>query len=419
MLLLFLAQAVLSACGGGGGGGGGKQGRDYLIGRPDSTNDSGDVTKVVDDFIIDLRDVTDPTTGAVSKSKTADASRFANADIIHNFRTGDTITVKIDTGRYTGTIHVDDRFNIIGAAGSEVHKRDAIIFEATTNRVIAVVSDVGDLDWTTVDFKWRLSSAGSDVDSTDIATSNILEAHLPDYVTDGSGSARQYLTGTAATNDRFEVDGDASASLEDADVVFGFEAANDTINISATTSLRYDSRFDLDGDGHRDTILFGGNSSAYVILDNYVLGNGAALTSQLRFNDVPVTQNPVVSEFVASDGTAEGRNTLVGNAFPNDFRIDGTAEAGFALADLIHGFFQTSDRIALPSTVSGQIKYDKDSDWNGDGTKDTIIYVTEGGVDKTLAILNDVSVVLLATDFTGGTNITVIEEDLPILPDIA
>ena len=63
-------------------------------------------------------------------------------------------------------------------------------------------------------------------------------------------------------------------------------------------------------------------------------------------------------------------------------------------------------------------KYDKDSDCNGDGTKDTIIYITEAGVDHTLAILNNVSVDLVIGDFLGSVG-TVTEEDLRLLPDIA
>jgi hypothetical protein len=140
---------------------GGGKGRDYLIGRDNTA----------DNFVIDLRHMAG-TTGP--QSETADANRFANADIIHNFDTDgadkDKITVKIDSGNYTGSIRVDDRFNIIGATGTEVEKKDAIIYEATSNKVLAVVSDVGDFDWSGITFE----------DEADTRLSAAVEAHLPD-----------------------------------------------------------------------------------------------------------------------------------------------------------------------------------------------------------------------------------------------
>ena len=68
-------------------------------------------------------------------------------------------------------IRVDDRFNIIGAAGDEADKKDAIIFEATGNRVLAVLSDVGTgVNWYAVDF----------VDFTNAELSDVVVAPLPD-----------------------------------------------------------------------------------------------------------------------------------------------------------------------------------------------------------------------------------------------
>ena len=128
------------------------------------------------------------------------------------------------------------------------------------------------------------------------------------------------------------------------------------------------------------------------------------------------------------EAAAEGKNILVDTSSQNAFSIDATAEAGFALADLIHGFSKSEqNKIVMNRIVNGTnylangglaFKYDKDSDWNGDGTKDTIIYITEAGVDHTLAILNNVSVELVIGDFLGSVG-TVTEEGLRLLPDIA
>jgi hypothetical protein len=68
--------------------------------------------------------------------------------------------------------------------------------------------------------------------------------------------------------------------------------------------------------------------------------------------------------------------------------------------------------------AAGAIKFDKDSDWNADKKKDTIIYVEEGEQKKILAVLNAVSVDLDQSDFLGGTVSGVTEEDLPGLADI-
>jgi VCBS repeat-containing protein len=135
------------------------KGRDYLIGR-DGT---------ADEFSVDLRNVAENTGG---KSKTADGSRFANADLIHNFDVAtDKIKIRVDDVNLANNIRVDDRFNIIGAAGDEADKKDAIIFEATGNRVLAVLSDVGTgVNWSTVDF----------VDFTDADLSDPVKADLPD-----------------------------------------------------------------------------------------------------------------------------------------------------------------------------------------------------------------------------------------------
>ena len=133
----------------------GGKGRDYLIGR-DGT---------ADDFIIDLRYMSGNTG---PQSKTADANRFANANIIHNFDVAnDTIKIRVEGVALANNIRVDDRFNIIGGDAE-----DAIIFETTGNRVLAVLSDVGTgVDWSTVDF---VNFA------TDADLSDPVEAHLLD-----------------------------------------------------------------------------------------------------------------------------------------------------------------------------------------------------------------------------------------------
>lgn len=103
-----------------------------------------------------------------------DATRFTNADIICNLDTDgadkDKITVQIDSGNYAGGIRVDDRFNIIVVDGDGTHKKDATIYEAMAKNVLAVVSDVGDFDWSAIIIE----------DENSASLSNATLAHLPD-----------------------------------------------------------------------------------------------------------------------------------------------------------------------------------------------------------------------------------------------
>ena len=104
-----------------------------------------------------------------------DATRFTNADIIYNLDTDgadkDKITVQIDSGNYAGAgILVDDRFNIIVVDGDGTHKKDATIYEAMAKNVLAVVSDVGDFDWSAIIIE----------DENSASLSNATLAHLPD-----------------------------------------------------------------------------------------------------------------------------------------------------------------------------------------------------------------------------------------------
>jgi hypothetical protein len=104
-----------------------------------------------------------------------DATRFTNADIIYNLDTDgadkDKITVQIDSGNYAGAgIRVDDRFNIIVVDGDGTHKKDATIYEAMAKNVLAVVSDVGDFDWSAIIIE----------DENSASLSNATLAHLPD-----------------------------------------------------------------------------------------------------------------------------------------------------------------------------------------------------------------------------------------------
>ena len=185
----------------------------------------------------------------------------------------------------------------------------------------------------------------------------------------------------------------------------------------------------------QDTILFSSTASAYVILDDFEVGNdagddatAAALNGQISLgNDISPTSLQS-GEFERPKGSYEGKDILVGTAKSDTFIVDTVVETGFNMADVIYGFEKTDgDKIQLspkteagvPVAFTGAIKFDKNKDWNGDKKQDTIIYVEENGQKKTLAVLNGVSVELDSGDFLGGENITVTEESLlPGLTDI-
>ena len=69
-----------------------------------------------------------------------------------------------------GGIRVDDRFNIIVVDGDGTNKKDATIYEAMAKNVLAVVSDVGDFDWSAIIIE----------DENSASLSNATLAHLPD-----------------------------------------------------------------------------------------------------------------------------------------------------------------------------------------------------------------------------------------------
>ena len=64
----------------------------------------------------------------------------------------------------------------------------------------------------------------------------------------------------------------------------------------------------------------------------------------------------------------------------------------------------------------GVIHFDSNADWNGDGTKDTILHVN----GRALAIIHGQSIDnWVASDFEDGTVTGVSELDFTVLPDIS
>ena len=79
------------------------------------------------------------------------------------------------------------------------------------------------------------------------------------------------------------------------------------------------------------------------------------------------------------------------------------------------------DKIKLVATggapaFNGVIHFDSNADWNGDGTKDTILHVN----GRALAIIHGQSIDSWVTsDFEDGTVTSVSELDFTVLPDIS
>ena len=198
-------------------------------------------------------------------------------------------------------------------------------------------------------------------------------------------------------------------------------------------TVKFDSRFDIDGGGNKDTIVFLTftgipNARIVAILDDFVVKDGPGAPGDgapigLHFLDVP--QPSVSVAFEAARivrGEIAGQQYVYGTDLVNDvFILDNRVEDGFSKADVITGFEQGTDKIRIDGRDNG-IKFDNDSDWDGDGVKDTMIYVEEDNVAKGLAVLRGVSPNLTAQDFLkqAGTDYdgTVEEQDLLTLADI-
>jgi hypothetical protein len=210
--------------------------------------------------------------------------------------------------------------------------------------------------------------------------------------------------------------------LERADVIFSFDANNDTIQIasSRSLSLRYDNSLDLDGDGNLDTVLFTSSGSAYVIIDDYV--TTSATNIRIFANATPL-RGFTEASFGTTSGGQSRSNILVGkNGEVDKFEIDIVTEIGVGNADIIHRFDKAGgDKIKLVATggapaFNGVIHFDSNADWNGDGTKDTILHVN----GRALAIILGQSITNWAVDdFEDGTVTGVSELDFTALPDIS
>ncbi|NBW05931.1 MAG: hypothetical protein EBR92_08495 [Alphaproteobacteria bacterium] len=222
--------------------------------------------------------------------------------------------------------------------------------------------------------------------------------------------------------DDFRIDGHGAAVLERADVIFSFDANNDTIQIasSRSLSLRYDNSLDLDGDGNLDTVLFTSSGSAYVIIDDYV--TTSATNIRIFANATPL-RGFTEASFGTTSGGQSRSNILVGkNGEVDKFEIDIVTEIGVGNADIIHRFDKAGgDKIKLVATggapaFNGVIHFDSNADWNGDGTKDTILHVN----GRALAIILGQSITNWAVDdFEDGTVTGVSELDFTALPDIS
>jgi hypothetical protein len=133
--------------------------------------------------------------------------------------------------------------------------------------------------------------------------------------------------------------------------------------------------------------------------------------------------NLLTGEFSTTAGSSSQANILVGTTGSVDkFEIDIVTEIGVGNADIIHRFDKVGgDKIKLVATGGAPafnvvIHFDSNADWNGDGTKDTILHVN----GHALAVIHGQSISSWATDdFEGGTVTGVSELDFTALPDVS
>ena len=129
--------------------------------------------------------------------------------------------------------------------------------------------------------------------------------HFVNGLMDAKG--RDVLKGTD-DRDVFVVDGHTAKVLEKADLIFGYQPLTDVLKIEkGSIAIHNDNRFDLDGDGNRDTIIFTSTSSAIAILDNY---DGAIGTDLLNSRGEANPSAREQKDFVGVAGTGVGWQAL-------------------------------------------------------------------------------------------------------------
>ena len=183
------------------------------------------------------------------------------------------------------------------------------------------------------------------------------------------------LIGQGNGRDFLRADQPSGKGLEDADVVLNFtggriNAVNSTGGAEPFRNLKYDTRFDLDGDGNDDTIFFADSSAgpvAYAIIDNYT----HRIASQ-------------IAEFHTTNGASPRQQALIGKTGQIDtFKIFVTAQK-MADANLIFGL-ENGDKISFgfnniegsfidSSPQNTAVKFDKSKDVTGDNQADTVIH---------------------------------------------
>ncbi len=254
----------------------------------------------------------------------------------------------------------------------------------------------------------------------------------------GRADDRQWLKGNEGAADRFEtLYKFGGQAVDDADVIFGFESTDQIVGYLRSDGdstmpaddnliplVRFDQSRDLDGDGQLDTIIMASNGGACVILDDYVVtpATTAPLVAVMTFGGQQIA-GLTAAEFSTTAGSAPQANILVGATGSVDkFEIDIITEIGVGNADIIHRFDKAGgDKIKLVATggapaFNGVIHFDSNADWNGDGTKDTILHMN----GHALAIIHGQSITnWAADDFEDGTVTGVSELDFTTLPDIS
>ena len=166
------------------------------------------------------------------------------------------------------------------------------------------------------------------------------------------------------------------------------------------------------------------NGGAYVILDDYVVtpATTAPLVAVMTFGGQQIA-GLTAAEFSTTAGSAPQANILVGATGSVDtFEIDIITEIGVGNADIIHRFDKAGgDKIKLVAiggapAFNGVIHFDSNADWNGDGTKDTILHMD----GHALAIIHGQSITnWAADDFKDGRVTGVSALDFTALPDIS
>lgn len=227
---------------------------------------------------------------------------------------------------------------------------------------------------------------------------------------------------TPSNNEIFKVDSTPS-TLANADLVYGFNLSeNHKIMIAdisgaadaAITELKFDNRFDIDGDGKKDTILFKDGASANEDSSVYAVIHGLEtdMTSD-RVDNASIT-NFQKGNFIATDGSHSSQQILVGTDSEQDiFTLDSVGQKLFDIADMIYEFDSTTDKIRFTEddgTVHDldELKFDRRFDLDGDGTNDTILFTSDGRAfdNKVHAIIHGLDTDVTTTMLDGTTEVT-------------